>query len=299
MKEKKFVHNCPICHSSALEEFINTIDYAQSEESFHIQQCTSCKFLMTSPRPDIDDLSQYYKKKDYISHSDSGHGFLNSIYRIVRSFTLKQKLNAIRSFLKQGAVLDIGSGAGYFVSTCQKAGFNTIGIEPDESTRLNSIKQFNIEVYEESKLDEFEDSSFDLITLWHVLEHVPDLNSRMVQIKRLLKSKSYVWIALPNPDSYDAKHYQKHWAGYDVPRHLWHFRPENIKQLAGQYDLEPVKISPMYFDSFYVSMLSEKYMNSSLGLLRGFFHATWSNIKAALSSDPLYSSQIYIFRKIS
>lgn len=299
MEEKQIIQNCPICQSGASEEFIHTIDFAQSEESFEIQQCTNCNFLMTSPRPALSDLAGYYKKKEYISHSDSGRGLLNNIYKMVRSYALKQKLKAIQSLIKQGAVLDIGSGAGYFAFTCQKAGFSTIGIEPDDSTRLNSIKQFGIQVYEESKLDELKDSSFDHITLWHVLEHVPHLNRRMEQIKRLLKLNAYVWIALPNPESYDAKHYRKYWAGYDVPRHLWHFRPKNIIQLADQYDLKLVKVLPMYFDAFYVSMLSEKYKKSYFGFLKGFYHAVVSNLKAAFSTDLHYSSQIYIFRKLS
>jgi ubiquinone/menaquinone biosynthesis C-methylase UbiE len=171
------------------------------------------------------------------------------------------------------------------------------GIEPDPVSRNKSISQFKLKVFDENKLNEFQPEHFDVISLWHVLEHVSNLDSRMNQLERILKPEGIIILALPNHNSYDAHYYQSYWAGYDVPRHLWHFTPETVKRLAENYNFKIEEILPMSFDSFYVSMLSEKYKNSLLSVIRGFFRGFISNTKAWFNKKNTFSSQIYILKK--
>ena len=252
---------------------------------------------MTSPRPEADQLGKYYQSDNYISHSDTNIGLVNKIYRTIRQYTLKQKIALIQNFNKQPKLVDIGSGAGYFLSACQRAGFNSIGIEPDAITRATSISRFNIQVFEENYVEQIPATSIDMVTMWHVLEHVPELNKRLQEINKILKPNAQIIIAVPNCTSFDAGYYKEYWAGYDVPRHLWHFTPSTLINLLNQHSFSHIKTMPMHFDSYYVSMLSEKYKHTFLGLICGIAIGFLSNAIAFFSKTDRYSSQIYIFSK--
>jgi SAM-dependent methyltransferase len=291
------IQECPICNSNAFHNVFTCKDYSISKESFDIIQCNSCKLLITSPRPSGSGLSKYYSSEEYISHSDTAKGFINKLYHRVRKITLKQKVALIKRYSQNPVLLDIGSGAGYFINSCKLNDIHAVGIEPDEKSRARSVRQFNIEVFDEGELDRMPASIYDVITLWHVLEHVEDLGKRINQIYRLLKDDGIAVIALPNCSSFDAKHYQMDWAGYDVPRHLWHFTADTIQLLFRKKEFELISIYPMSFDAYYVSMLSEKYRNTRFGILRGFILGFISNLKASWYKNNSYSSQIYLFRK--
>lgn len=288
---------CPICQNKNFVNLFKCRDHTKSKEWFQLIQCSHCQFTMTSPRPDVNNLGAYYNASNYISHSDTSKGLINKLYKSVRSFTLQLKLNWIQQLVGQGKVIDIGSGAGYFLNTCHKAGYHVIGIEPDEQARAQTYNKFNLICHPESYLDEIKNHDADLITMWHVLEHVPDLVSRLNQIHRILKPSGYAIIAVPNCNSFDAKYYQSHWAGYDVPRHLWHFKPKNMLELASHNGFECIQIKPMVFDAFYVSMLSASYKGTPISFLFGSLIGFISNLVAFFSKEKRYSSQVYVFKK--
>lgn len=291
------ITKCPICNLERFESFLKIKDHSISGEYFNLEICASCRFIITSPRPDTEQLGAYYQSENYISHSDTNTGLVNKIYRRIRQFTIKQKLALIRKFHQNPKLLDIGSGAGYFLNECQTQGFNCFGIEPDLNTRSNSINKFNIQVFDELYINQIPAESVDVITMWHVLEHVPELNQRLEEIRKILKPNAYLIIAVPNCNSFDASYYKEYWAGYDVPRHLWHFTPETIINLLRRYSFSHIETRPMYFDAYYVAMLSEKYKGNFAGLARGFVTGFISNAIASFSKNNRYSSQIYIFRK--
>ncbi|MBK9107950.1 MAG: class I SAM-dependent methyltransferase [Saprospiraceae bacterium] len=292
------ITKCPICGEADFIPLFDCKDYTQSQEWFSLIRCKHCQFTMTSPRPDTIDLGNYYKANNYISHSDTSKGLINKLYKFVRNFTLHLKIRWIQNLQKKGKLIDIGSGAGYFLDACKKSGYDVIGIEPDEPSRNLSFHKFKVECFPESHLDTIGDKEVDLITMWHVLEHVPELASRLKQIQRILKPSGFAIIAVPNCNSFDANYYQSQWAAYDVPRHLWHFSPDNIIQLLGQHGFECIKIKPMFFDAFYVSMLSESYKSNPLALIKGSFIGLLSNILACFSKKAKSSSQVYVFRKL-
>ncbi len=272
------------------------LDHTVSRETFQIVECESCGFKFTNPRPDESELGRYYKSEDYVSHSNTNKGFINSIYQWVRKYTLLKKLQLISKYFKTGSILDIGCGTGEFLNTCQNAKWKTLGIEPDVDARQMAIKNFNLDVRNENELALLPDASFDIISMWHVLEHVPALNERIDELKRLIKPNGIIIIAVPNCNSLDALTYKEKWAAYDVPRHLYHFTPKDIETLFLKHELKLFRILPMIFDSFYVSMLSEKIRSGNTNIIRSTWNGLRSNF-SAIKSGRTYSSQIYLIRK--
>jgi SAM-dependent methyltransferase len=291
------IEQCPVCNSIQNKSFLTCIDHTVSRETFNIVECESCGFKFTNPRPEEADLGKYYKSEEYVSHSNTKKGFINSTYQSVRKYTLFKKLQLISKYYKTGRLLDIGCGTGEFLNTCKSAKWQTIGIEPDDDARNMAIKNFDLDVRGEAELKKLEDASFDVISMWHVLEHVPRLNERVEELKRLIKPNGTIIIAVPNCNSLDAKIYKEQWAAYDVPRHLYHFTPKDIDSLFTKHGMKVYRILPMVFDSFYVSMLSEKIKTGKTNIIRSTWNGFRSNL-FALKSGKTYSSQIYLIRKV-
>jgi 2-polyprenyl-3-methyl-5-hydroxy-6-metoxy-1,4-benzoquinol methylase len=289
-------NDCPICNSNHFDTYLESEDYTVSRETFKIVSCSSCQFKFTNPIPDLEKLGLYYKSEEYVSHSNSNKGLINSIYQVVRKYTLLKKLKLISKFYRTGNLLDIGCGTGEFLDICKQAKWNVKGIEPDEGARKMATENFSLDVGPEEELKDLTDQSYDAITMWHVLEHVPNLKERMVELKRLLKPNGIIIIAVPNCNSLDAKIYGKYWAAYDVPRHLYHFTPKDMDELVKQFELKVFNILPMIFDSFYVSMLSEKYKNGKVNLIRSMWNGLRSNLNS-MKTGKTSSSQIYLIKK--
>lgn len=285
--------HCPICNNSSFSCFLTCEDHTVSHEKFNIVSCDSCQFKFTNPIPELTRLGDYYKSEDYISHSNTKKGIVPTLYHSVRKFTLKQKLALVSRFVPRGTILDFGCGTGMFLKHCIENKWSGTGIEPDSGARkLAGESGAKIYPDKESLGNSIE---FDAITLWHVLEHVPDLNETLKYFQTQLKTQGVLIIAVPNHFSADAEHYKEHWAAYDVPRHLYHFSPASLIRLCESHGFTYVEQKPMLFDSFYVSMLSEKYQTGSINYLKAFSQGLRSNLKA--QSTGHYSSLIYIFKK--
>jgi 2-polyprenyl-3-methyl-5-hydroxy-6-metoxy-1,4-benzoquinol methylase len=278
---------------SSKKHFLSVIDYSVSKETFELYQDETLDMLITSPQPSLGNLGKYYESEDYISHTDNKRSLFEKMYHFIKNIALKNKLNLINSLQPQkGRILDIGAGTGDFLSVAKNDGWETIGVEPSE--RAKSIaKNKGVSFVEQTS--ELENNSFDLISMWHVLEHVPDLDAQIKELKRLLKPSGTLIIAVPNFKSFDAKHYGKFWAAYDVPIHFWHFSKTAIKLLFEKEEMKLEKILPMKFDSFYVSLLSEKYKSGKMNFIKAFLIGLQSNIKAKENFE--YSSHIYIIKK--
>lgn len=274
-------------------------DYLVSNETFELKETEEYDMLETLPKPDNLELGKYYKSKNYISHTDGGTKTLtDKLYIVARKFQLKWKLKLIKSHItkQQNTILDYGCGTGEFLKVCEKAGYNIYGIDPNEEAIDLAKKKSNGIFTTNTKLNETDNEKYDMITLWHVLEHVPNLKETISELKRILKKDGILIIAVPNYKSFDAEYYKEYWAGYDVPRHLWHFSSYSIKKLFSEVNMEVKKIKPMYLDSFYVSMLSEKYKKSKLFFLKGLIIGFISNINYLFKKEC--SSQIYLLKKI-
>lgn len=294
-QNKESLKHCPVCGSIKLQKAFKTKDYFLTKEEFSICQCKKCGFHFTNPRPKQEALAPYYKSEEYISHSNSNQGLFGFLYQQVRNFTLGKKYDLVSSMRDGESILDIGCATGQFLNEFKKRGWKCNGIEPDPEAREFAKKAYDLKVFGEEKLDEFNAQSFDVISMWHVLEHVSDLQKRLEDLRRLIKDNGILFIALPNLDSWDAHHYEKYWAGLDVPRHLYHFKKENVELLFDKFGFRMHQILPMKFDAYYVSLLSEKYKKNPFYFISAFFKGWYSNFKAR-KSPPNHSSLLYILK---
>ena len=274
------------------KHFLTVKDYSVSQETFDLYHDETLDMLITSPQPSLENLGKYYESEDYISHTDNKRSLFEKLYHFIKSIALKNKLNLINSLQpNKGIILDIGAGTGEFLSVAKNDGWQTIGVEPSDKAKAIA-KNKGVSFVEETS--ELENHSFDVISMWHVLEHVPDLDKQIKELKRLLKPTGTLIIAVPNFKSFDAKHYGKFWAAYDVPIHFWHFSKKAIKLLFEKEEMKLEKVLPMKFDSFYVSLLSEKYKSGKMNFVKAFFIGLQSNWKAKNNFE--YSSHIYILK---
>lgn len=300
MSDKITYTSCPACNSGDISPALKVKDYTVSKEIFDIWECHSCSLRFTQDVPGPASIGKYYQSEAYVSHSDTKKGLINRLYHLVRSYTLQSKRKLVNrlSGLKTGALLDVGAGTGAFAAAMQQSGWQVTGLEPDDTARNNALRQHGLSLQSLENLYQLPAQQFDVITMWHVLEHVHDLQGYLNTYRNILKPGGTLIIAVPNYTSFDAQKYDSCWAAYDVPRHLYHFSPKSMETLLSLHGFEITKHQPMWFDSFYVSMLSEQYCKGKQGLLPAFLTGWRSNSKAA-SHPEKCSSIIYIakFRK--
>tara|TARA_R110000751_G_scaffold48931_3_gene109081 strand:+ start:239621 stop:240466 length:846 start_codon:yes stop_codon:yes gene_type:complete len=274
------------------KKYLSVKDYLVSGESFDLVHDTDLDFLKTFPQPQVEELPKYYESQEYISHTDEKRGLFSRLYQLVKKWSLQKKAKLILQQLGDvGSLLDVGAGTGDFLKVAKEKGWQVHGMEPNKNA-ANLALEKGIDL--KASLNDFEGKQFDVVTLWHVLEHIPDLEETILKLAALVKPQGTLIIAVPNFKSFDARHYGKFWAAYDVPRHLWHFSKESMKNLFAE-NFQLKNIEPMIFDSFYVSLLSEKYKTGRKFSLKAFWIGLLSNIKAEHSKE--YSSHIYCFKK--
>jgi len=287
------LEECPACKHTQFTNFLICEDHSVSHESFALVKCTKCELTFTNPRPTEETIGKYYKDANYISHTNKANNLTNLLYKIVRNITLHQKRTLIKKLSSGHRLLDFGCGAGSFLEYMNDSGFETIGYEPSSDANNQDVKS-SITIH--SNINHLKkENKFDIITAWHVLEHVHQQEETVKTLRSLLKENGVLIIAVPNLNSYDAQYYKSYWAAYDVPRHLYHFSQTSIEHLFHKRRMKLQSIHPMPFDSFYVSLLSEKYKNKQSNLISAFKIGLQSNRKA--KSNQEYSSLIYIFKK--
>jgi len=293
------IDKCFICGSNEFTTVLTCKDHFLTKETFNIAECKKCGFRFTNPRPAAEHIFKYYESKDYISYSHSKKGIINFLYQLIKKYSLKQKFNLINKYKTSSGkkILDIGCATGDFLNIFKKNNWLTYGIEPNEKVRNHAVSLYNLNIKDEKELLKLEANSFDVITMWHVLEHIHQLNKRITEVKKLLKKDGILIIAVPNYKSLDADIYKEFWAGYDIPRHLYHFSQSSIKNLFEKYNFKVEKIFPLKFDSFYISLLSEKYKTGKPKFINGFLNGLKSNISAAKNKND-YSGLIYLIKNM-
>lgn len=281
--------------NSNKKHYLTCEDFTVSNKKFDLLYNIELDMLETFPQPKGVELASYYESEDYISHTDSKKSFIDKLYQGVKSIALKNKLKLLNSFkTEEKKLLDIGCGTGDFLLTCKNNGWNVEGVEPNKNAKNIAETKLSSTIY--TDIDNVLSKRFDVITLWHVLEHVPNLEEYISKLKLLLKPNGVLIVAVPNFKSYDALYYKQFWAAFDVPRHLWHFSKKSIQELFSGQQLKVERILPMKFDSFYVSLLSEKYKTGKSNLMKAFAVGLTSNFKASTTNE--YSSLIYILKNV-
>lgn len=296
---KKITHKlCPLCGGSNIEKCFDCKDHFATGEIFGVYRCSDCTFTFTQDVPDEKEIGRYYESTSYISHSDTDKGLLNKMYHIVRNIMLRRKVNLVKrlTLLNSGKLMDYGAGTGYFARAMKNSGWDVTAIEKSEQARRYSTERFGFEMFSEEKLKELPNTSFDVITMWHVMEHIQNLDDFWDELYRISEESGILIIAVPNAESYDAEYYRQNWAAYDVPRHLWHFTSSTIQKWGIKHDFILERRYPMPFDGFYISMLSEKYKNSKIPFIKGIWNGLFGWL-ATLDKCKASSSIIYVFRK--
>jgi len=293
--------SCPSCGNNSFINELSCKDFTYSKDSFSIVRCAKCELLYTNPRPDEASIGKYYDNPDYVSHTDTSSGLLFTIYSIVKNYTLKQKRALLEGLTTDRTILDYGAGTGDFSAELVNNNWSVSSYEPDHNAR-KKIEQKSSSISIIESIESLDSSSMSAITLWHVLEHVHRLQETIKVFHRILKDDGVLVIAVPNHTSYDASFYRSNWAAYDVPRHLYHFNPQTIQTLLSNNGFCLKEIKPMWFDSYYVSLLSEKnsrgsgILTNSLGWIRATIIGSISNFRATKANGKC-SSVIYVFEK--
>ena len=288
--------SCPVCKGRRFLKKLDCKDHSTSKESFIIVSCETCSFTFTNPRPSDKDLEKYYISDTYISHTNKKTGIFNLLYQAVRKYSIKRKLTLLKTKAIKGNHLDVGCGTGEFLNACKKEGFAAKGIEPSDLARKQAIKNYNLDISSETEFKQYSSSMFESISMWHVLEHVSNIDQTLIELNRILKKNGVLIIAVPNYKSWDAAHYKEFWAAWDVPIHLWHFSKKTIDLLFKNKGFKLVQTKPMIFDAFYISLLSEEFKFGKKKFIKSFLIGLYSNFIGFFSNKG-YSSTIYIFEK--
>lgn len=286
---------CPFCQSESKDLYLKLKDYFLTQEDFEIYRCPHCGLLFTWPRPDDNVIGNYYKSDDYLSHNESKKGLIPFIYNRVKRVNIKNKFSIATSTAKGKRMLDFGCGVGDFIFYAKQKGYEVVATDVSDNARNAAAKKLGATLPSPQQVFEMPDNSFDIITMWHVLEHIGDLKTQIFHLDRLLAPGGRLVIALPDYLSYDAQHYKEMWAAYDVPRHLNHFDKNSLQNLFSATKLKLIDTKPLKWDSYYISMMSEKYRGASLSFVRGLVQGFKSNRAARKSGE--YSSMVYIFER--
>lgn len=288
--------NCPVCKNESIKPVLTAKDHTVSGETFTIAECGMCGLRYTLNAPSEDKIGPYYQSSAYISHSNTKKGVINLLYHIARFFTMMSKEKLVKKASKRqvGMLLDIGSGTGTFAHTMERAGWNVVGLEPDPEARKQAIKKYNCDIYPSDELFRLPEQTYSVITMWHVLEHVHQLDEYVDRMKHLLAPTGKLIIAVPNYTSKDAAIYKEFWASYDVPRHLYHFSPNSMRMLMKRHGMQVIGTRRMWLDSFYISLLSEKYKKGFF--LKGIWNGLVSNFNALLHKEQC-SSLVYVIER--
>lgn len=289
---------CPLCHSKNVTIRYTCEDFTSTHEKFQLSECQDCTFIFTTPQPTENTIGKYYESPEYISHSESNRSLFDKAYTLARKQALNWKRKLVEANQPRNRkLLDVGCGTGNFLQHMNSHGWDTTGVEPSESAAAKARDKNAGKIF--IGIDGIGNQKFDVITLWHVLEHLHEPKKKLLSLRDLLEENGTIIIAVPNRESFDAKYYKNYWAAYDVPRHLWHFSPANMKSILEQTGFRLTAQHPMLLDSFYVSLLSESYQNKNRNKIVNLFSAFWvgllSNLKATKSKN--YSSLIYVAKK--
>ncbi len=289
---------CPACSSGQIELFMDCTDHFLSGETFSLYRCATCGFVFTQGHPGPEASQKYYESAEYVSHDDQAKGITNRLYYVARDMMLKRKRKLVMKMtgLRKGSILDTGCGTGHFADEMKKAGWDVTGVEPNMKAREYAENRFGIRTLDPAEVASLADSSFDCVTLWHVLEHIHDLKGYTAHLHRILKPDGVCLIALPNNSSYDCRHFGEYWAAWDVPRHLWHFNPGSFIAFASAAGFLTEEIIPMPLDVLYISVLSSRYKGSALPFLTGMLKGSWFLLKSLINSHAS-GSLIYVLSK--
>ena len=295
METKFETIHCPICGSNEYDGWLKVPDRynLKSGNKYQIVTCRSCKFVYLNPAPKVEFISEIYPNGAYqpFLSTQETLSWWDKIYRWVRAYSLHWKRGKIEKLISSGKLLDVGCGTGEFLHQMKKHGWEVEGIEIDTKASEFANKEYGVKVLSTNLNDlKLLENSFEIITMWHVLEHLYKPLDNLIYIKNKLNEDGILVVAVPNISSFDARFYRDKWIALDAPRHLQHFEPNSFISLCEAAQLEVFKCQQMPIDAFYNCLMSELLIISlkpkqkillPLFLLRAFVIALISLIKGS------------------
>lgn len=288
---------CPVCGANAHSTAITAKDLTVSQLDFQIERCHACDAHFTTPRPSPENIGEFYRSTKYISHTDQDKSILARVYRAVRKHAISQKLKLIHRTHSTGRLFDLGCGTGAFIKQAAHRGFQVTGVEPSAEARKHAAATTEAQIYA-ALSDVPKETRFDVVTMWHVLEHMYAPAETLKTLHKHMAENGLLVIAVPNRDSWDASHYGRAWAAWDVPRHLTHFSGQDVLRILERTGFRILGTRPMWFDAPYVAILSERARGRGpvTSVLLGTMTGAISNLIALVTARPT-SSTIFLAQK--
>jgi 2-polyprenyl-3-methyl-5-hydroxy-6-metoxy-1,4-benzoquinol methylase len=289
---------CLVCGSNSRRPFLTVDNRFNVSQKFHLVQCQDCGFVYLSPRPEEKSITQYYQDSGYQPHQKEALSLSGKLYQLVRIWNNHYKRRLIEKFSAKGKILDYGCGTGEFLLEMKNSGWETYGFEPTASAVAIAV-DYGLNIIPDLRSIK---EKVNVVTLWHVLEHVHDARTLLVDLQKILDPAGLLCIALPNRRSLDAVLFKQNWVAYDVPRHLYHFSAADLEKFLNSEGFKIESIKSLPFDPWYNSFLSAslEFRNSRLkllgiGLPKSIFAAAAVNFLSFLSKKN-NSSIIYLAR---
>lgn len=235
---------CSICGATEATPCFSARDYLTGE-TFQIVQCQTCMMHFVSPQPALEEMSRYYPPVYY--------GDRRSFFEVVTCWIRMRHVQRAQGHHKTGTLLDVGCGKGGMLQMLQKKGWRVLGTEfgthPAQTTGDGDAVDIRYGALEACQLP---GDSFDVVTLWHVLEHLTNPRETLREIRRLLKKEGKIILAVPNFGSLQAQWAGRHWLHLDVPRHVWHFTQVHLTSLLEQegFAIEKRRAFSFEYDTF-------------------------------------------------
>jgi SAM-dependent methyltransferase len=203
--------------------------------------CPRCGLRWLTDPPQGEELAALYSSGFY----EPGPARANGLVELGHEFNNTIRLRELRG-LGHGRLLDIGSGRGRFLAAAKSAGWDVTGIEFEPGLAEMSARRFGVPVVVGDAVSADVDGPFDVVTMWHVLEHLPDPHAALERAAALLRPGGTLIVSVPNNDSLQARLGGDAWLHLDIPRHLWHFTPASLARLVSRSGLRVVRIGHFY-----------------------------------------------------
>ena len=258
--------HCPLCGESELTVILTAQGMDNlTRQAFGIAKCSRCDLLITNPRPAASSMERFYEGGFYETHEKAIKRYLvNPAMDVFQRIRLKN----ISRFKKTGSLLDVGSGKGKFLDIAARSGWEAWGIEPSQRSRTFVQKKHGVKVFGGKFEDvDIPDRYFDVVTMWHTLEHFYNPLEILERIRGKLKDDGILVVRVPNCDSWDFRLGKEKWFQLDVPRHLYHFSPKSLSLLFNKAGFQVFDTSTSSFEDNPMSTLQT--MMSVIGFKPG------------------------------
>lgn len=229
---------CNLCGSTEAEVAITAQDFLLERPDAQVQfvKCDRCGLFYQNPRPTPEEMMSHYPSnyEPFDLHPDDERS--SRLERIAVNYGLSKRRGLILRYRKSGRILDVGCATGLFLHVMNMdANWDAHGVEPNNYAATIAQERYGLNVHHGTlEQAQYPARSFDVVTLWDVLEHVHDPAATLDEIHRILKSDGLLILRVPNGISRDAGLFKETWAGWDPPRHLYVFTPDTLTKLLAK-----------------------------------------------------------------